>query len=202
MNRISQVERKTKETQISVSLDLDGQGKAGITLLPAFFAHMLEAFTCHGLFDLSLEARGDLHVDQHHLLEDTGLVLGEAFSRALGERKGIYRNGFYLFPMEEALSAAAVDLSGRPYHSCKATFKRRFVGGMDTDCLEDFIYGLSVGIRGTVTVTMYQGRSDHHKMESIFKALGKSLRMACTRDSRLGDRFPSTKEVIDNGRDY
>jgi imidazoleglycerol-phosphate dehydratase len=202
MNRTSQVERKTKETQISLSLDLDGRGETRITIFPAFFAHMLEALACHGLFDLTLQAEGDLHVDQHHLMEDTGFVLGEAFSKALGERKGIYRSGFYLFPMEDALSAAAVDLSGRPYHKCEASFKRRFVGEMDTDCLEDFIYGLSVGLRGTVNVTMYQGRSDHHKMESVFKALGKSLRMACTRDSRLGDRFPSTKEVMDNGGDY
>ncbi|HPE21077.1 MAG TPA: imidazoleglycerol-phosphate dehydratase [Candidatus Mcinerneyibacteriales bacterium] len=202
MKRCSQVERKTKETRISIRLNLDGSGEAKIAVFPVFFSHMLEAFACHGLFDLSLVAEGDLHVDQHHLLEDTGFVLGEAFSKALGERKGIYRSGFYLFPMEDALSAVAVDLSGRPYCKCEASFKRRFVGEMDTDCLEDFIYGLSVGLRGTVNVTMYQGRSDHHKMESIFKALGKSLRMACTRDNRLGDRFPSTKEVMDNGGDY
>ncbi len=199
MGRKANSARTTKETDIDVSVDIDGSGAVKVDLEPAFLGHMIEAFGCHGMFDLEITASGDVEVDQHHLAEDLGLVLGTAVSKALGERRGIYRSGFYLYPMEDALSAVVVDLSGRPYCNYDVEFNHRFVGGFDTDVLEDFFYGLSVGLKANVTVKMHCGRSDHHIVESIFKALGKSLRMACTLDKRLGDKFPSTKEVLDHG---
>jgi imidazoleglycerol-phosphate dehydratase len=189
--------RKSKETSISARLGLEGTGRARIATTVPFFDHMLESFARHGLFDLSLRARADTAVDQHHLLEDCGLVLGRAFNLALGDRVGINRTGFFVFPMDEALAVVAVDLGGRPYLQFEAEFRRRFCGDLDTDLLEDFFRAFSVQIGANVVIRLPFGRSDHHKIEAAFKALGKAMRVACSLDIREGAGLPSAKGVID-----
>ena len=194
--RTAEVKRKTNETDIRVSLNLDGCGDASINTPIGLFNHLLESFCKHGLFDAEIMASGDLEVDQHHLVEDCGRVLGESFARILKDKKGINRTGFFVFPMDEALAVVAVDLGGRPFLQYDATFKRRFCGQFDTDILVDFFSGFSIGIQGNVVVRMPYGRSDHHKLEAIFKAFGKSLKMACCLEPRLAGATPSTKGVI------
>jgi len=201
MSRKARCARKTKETEITAILDLDGKGRSDIRTPVGFFNHMIESFARHGLFDLNLDARGDLHVDQHHLLEDCGIVLGQAFRKALGEARGINRTGFFVFPMDDALAIAAVDISGRPFLRFKVGFKRRFCGEMDTDVLEDFFYAFSIHLGANLVIRVPEGRSDHHKAEAVFKALGKALRMACSKDSRDIEDIPSLKGVIDNDWD-
>ena len=155
-----------------------------------------ESFSKHGLFDLILKAEGDLVVDQHHLIEDCGIVLGKAFEEAIGDKKGINRAGYFVYPMDEALAVVAIDFSGRPFLQFDVTFKRQFCGQMDTDLLEDFFQAFATHLNANVVVRMPFGRSDHHKMEAIFKAMGKSLKMACSKDSRTPGTIPSTKGVI------
>ena len=196
------IERKTTETRIRAELDLDGKGGAEVRTPIGFLDHMLASFAKHGRFDLTLEAEGDLHVDQHHLVEDCGVVLGQVFDRALGERRGINRAGFFVYPMDEALAVVAVDLGGRPFLQFDATFARRFCGELDTDLLEDFFHGFAVHVKGNVVVRMPYGRSDHHKIEAIFKAFGKAMRMACSTDPQAVEDIPSTKGVIDGDRDH
>jgi len=200
MSRKANCQRKTQETEIKISVNLDGKGRYDIKTPIGFFNHMLETFARHGLFDIQLKAQGDLHVDQHHLVEDCGLVLGQVFDKALGNRKGINRAGYFVYPMDEALAVVAVDLGGRPYLQYKVSFKRQFCGEMNTDLLEDFFYAFSTHLKANIAVHMPYGRSDHHKMESIFKALGRAMKMASSRDPRDKQNVPSTKGVIDHDR--
>jgi imidazoleglycerol-phosphate dehydratase len=148
-----------------------------------------------------MKAKGDLEVDQHHLVEDCGIVLGKAFKKALGDKKGINRTGYFVYPMDEALAIVAVDISGRPYLQFDVKFKRRFCGDLDTDLLEDFFQAFATGLEANIVVRMPYGRSDHHKIEAIFKALGKAMKMACSKDKRAIENIPSTKGKIGDDSD-
>jgi len=196
--RTTEINRKTHETDILVRLNIDGTGKYAIQIPIGFLAHMLEGFSKHGLFDLAITASGDLHVDQHHLVEDCGIVLGQAFKKALGDKKGINRAGYFVYPMDEALAVVAVDIGGRPFLQFEAEFKRRFCGELDTDLLEDFFHGFAVNLGANVVVRMPYGRSDHHKIEATFKAFAKTMKMACSIDPRAIENIPSTKGMIEN----
>ena len=178
-------------------MNIDGKGKYDIKTPIGFFTHMLEAFAKHGLFDINMDVKGDLGVDQHHTVEDTGIVLGQAFKEALGNKKGINRAGYFIFPMDEALAVAALDISGRPYLKFNAKFKRRFCGELDTDLLEDFFYGFCVGLGANLALQVQYGRSDHHKIEALFKAFTKAMKTACSKDKRAINELPSTKELIE-----
>ena len=195
--RTSIIKRITKETSISIKLNIDGKGNYDIKTPIGFFTHMLEAFTKHGLFNIALNAKGDLEVDQHHSIEDIGITLGQAFKRALGDKKGINRAGYFIYPMDESLAIAALDLSGRPYLKFNAKFRRRFCGEFDTDLLEDFFYGFSVGLGVNISLKIENGRSDHHKIEALFKAFAKSMKTACSKDKRAAKELPSTKGLIE-----
>ena len=194
--RKAKISRRTKETDIAVQLNIDGKGRYQVETPIGFLTHMLEGFSKHGLFDIKMKVKGDLEVDQHHTIEDLGIVLGEAFKKALGEKRGINRAGFFAYPMDDALSVVAVDLSGRPYLNLECKFKRRFCGGLDTDLIEDFFYGFSVGCSCNIAVKMYLGRNDHHKSEAMFKAFAKAMKMAVSKDKRIKDEIPSTKGVL------
>lgn len=196
--RTAEIKRHTKETNIFIHLNIDGAGEYKIETPIGFLTHMLESFVKHALFDMKLQAEGDLHVDQHHLVEDCGIVLGQAFKKALGDKKGINRAGYFVYPMDEALAVVAVDISGRPYLQFDATFKRRFCGDLDTDLLEDFFQGFASNLGANVAVRMPYGRSDHHKIEAIFKAFAKAMKMACSTDPRAIENIPSTKGLIEN----
>ncbi len=193
MNRIAKIERNTSETKIKIELNLDGEGNYQIDTGVGFFDHMLEGLCKHGLFDLKLKATGDLHVDQHHLVEDVGIALGQAFGKALADKKGIERSGYFVYPMDEALAVVAVDLGGRAYLQYDCRFSRQFCGGLDLDLMPDFFAGLSQNIPANLVVRMPYGRSDHHKLEACFKALAKALRFACAYLPRATDKIPSTK---------
>jgi imidazoleglycerol-phosphate dehydratase len=199
--RTAKIQRETNETNISIDLNIDGKGKYNIQTPIGFLTHSLESFAKHGLFDITLTADGDLHVDQHHLVEDCGIVLGQAFKKALGEKKGINRAGYFVYPMDEALAVVAVDIGGRPYLQFDAEFKRRHCGNLDTDLLEDFFQGFAVNLGANVVVRMLYGRSDHHKIEATFKAFAKSMKMACSIDPRASENIPSTKGTIDDDSD-
>ena len=194
--RIAKISRKTKETEIEVQLNIDGKGKYIIKTPIGFFTHMLESFAKHGLFDVKLDVKGDLQVDQHHIVEDAGIVLGQAFNKALGDKKGINRAGYFIFPMDEALAIAALDISGRPYLKFDGNLRRRFCGDFDTDLLQDFFYGFSIGLGANMAVQMKYGRSDHHKIEALFKAFAKAMKTACSKDKRALKELPSTKGLI------
>jgi len=200
--RTIEIKRTTKETNISIHLNIDGKGKYNILTPIGFLTHTLESFTKHGLFDITMTTDGDLHVDQHHLVEDIGIVLGQAFKKALGDKKGINRAGYFVYPMDEALAVVAIDIGGRPYLQFEAEFKRRFCGELDTDLLEDFFHGFAVNLGANVVVRMPYGRSDHHKIEAIFKAFAKAMKMACSTDPRAIENIPSTKGMIENDSDY
>jgi len=195
--RTAQYERRTQETQIAVSVTLEGSGQANITTPIGFLNHMLEALARHGQFDLTVTANGDLHVDQHHLVEDCGLVLGKTVAKALGDRKGISRSGFFVFPMDEALSLAAVDLSGRPFLQYAADFNNSSCGDLSLELLADFFQAFAVGCGANVAIRSLKARSDHHKAESMFKAFAKALQMAVSLNDRNREQIPSTKGVID-----
>ncbi|MEK6949856.1 MAG: imidazoleglycerol-phosphate dehydratase HisB [Nanoarchaeota archaeon] len=194
--RAAEIARKTKETGINVKLNIDGKGKYEISTPIGFFTHMLEAFSKHGLFDIKIKAKGDIEVDQHHTIEDIGIVLGRAFKKALGDKKGINRAGYFVYPMDEALAVVAVDIGGRPYLQYDAKFKERLCGSFDTDTLEDFFYGFTAGLGANVAVRMPYGRRDHHKIEAIFKAFAKAMKMACSTDKMAIEDIPSTKGAI------
>jgi imidazoleglycerol-phosphate dehydratase len=195
--RSAHVERTTRETDIAVELELDGQGSYDVQTPIGFLTHMLETFARHGLFDVIMRASGDLEVDQHHLLEDCGIVLGQAFKEALGDKRGINRAGYFVYPMDEALAVVAVDIGGRPYLQYDTEFERRFCGQLDTDLLEDFFQSFAVHLGANLVVRMPYARSDHHRCEAAFKALARALRMACSIDPRDADGVPSTKGVIE-----
>jgi len=196
MKRETDVRRETKETKIAISLNIDGTGNYKIDTPIGFLNHMLECFCKHGSFDMNMQAEGDTQVDQHHLIEDCGIVLGQAFDRALAGRQGINRAGFFVYPMDDALSLAAVDFSGRPYLQYEARFEQQYRGSMDLALIEDFFHALTVHARANIVVRVTHGRSDHHKAESTFKALAKAMRMACEKDPRNPGQVPSTKGVI------
>lgn len=190
--RKSQITRNTTETKISVKLTLDGTGKYKIDTGIGFFNHMLELFSTHSLIDLKIEAKGDLNVDEHHTIEDTGIVLGEALKKALGDKKGIQRYGF-LLPMDESLAEVAIDLGGRPYLVWNVAFKREKIGDMPTELFEDFFRALADGLRANIHVNLKYGRNEHHMAEGIFKAFARSMRFAVSKDERIKDLLPSTK---------
>lgn len=195
MSRASELARETGETSIRVRVDLDGQGRARISTGIGFFDHMLELLAGHSAVDIEVEATGDLAVDEHHTVEDVGIALGEALSRALGERRGIRRYGF-LLPMDESLAQVAVDLGGRPYLVFDAEFRRERVGELPTELVQDFFKALSDSLKANIHVKLHYGRNDHHKIEAIFKAFARSLRMALERDERFAEDVPSTKGVL------
>lgn len=186
-DRVSEISRKTKETDICLKLNIDGSGKANVDTGIGFFDHMLDSFARHGFFDLDLKADGDLHVDCHHTIEDTGIVLGEAIKKAIGDKKGINRYGFFLLPMDEALCVAAVDLSGRPYFAFDAQFTSERVGGFDTEMVREFFYAVSYSAGMNLHIKVLSGVNNHHIIESIFKAFAKALDMAFGKDNRIQD---------------
>lgn len=205
MDRIATVERNTKETQIKLTLNLDGSGKYNVKNPIGFFEHMLSAFCKHGMFDLSGEISGDLNVDQHHLIEDTGIVLGLLFAKALGDCAGIYRSGFFVYPMDESLLQVSVDFGGRPFCVCNAALTgvplvsispEGKSSSFQTDCFEDFWQGFANGAKCNIHLDTIRGRSDHHKMEGLFKAASRAIRAAVEIDGRRNGEVPSTKGVI------
>jgi len=194
--RKATVIRKTNETDINLALNIDGRGTYQVSTGIRFFDHMLELFSRHGGFDLKLACKGDLDVDQHHTVEDVGIALGEAFDKALGDKKGILRAGYFLMTMDETLGLAAVDLSGRAAHVVDTKVKVRLVGDLQTELVYDFFDGFSRGARANVHVKTVYGRSNHHKIEAIFKAFARALRVACSKDKRLAKMLPSTKGLL------
>jgi imidazoleglycerol-phosphate dehydratase len=194
--RTSIIDRKSTETRIYLRLTIEGKGQYQVTTGIRFFDHMLELFTRHGAFDLELTCQGDLDVDQHHTVEDVGIALGEAFDRALGDKRGILRAGYFLMPMDETLAIAAVDLSGRAAFAVDTKVRTRLVGDLQTELVTDFFEGFARGARANVHVKTMYGRSNHHKIEAIFKAFARSLRVACSRDKQLGEMLPSTKGLL------
>lgn len=196
MPRTSHIRRNTKETQIDLHLNLDGRGEAEISTGIPFFDHMLDLVTRHGGFDLRLNATGDLDVDQHHTVEDVGIALGGAVNAALRSKRGILRAGYFLMPMDETLAAAAVDLGGRSFCVVKAKFSAARVGDFQTELVEDFFHGFAQGARANVHLRLLYGRSSHHQVEALFKAFSRALRFAVSRDKRLRNVLPSTKELL------
>ena len=196
MARTATLRRTTAETDIALTLDLDGSGRAEIATGIGFLDHMLTALARHALFDLTVVAKGDLHIDFHHTTEDVGIVLGQALARALGDKRGVRRFGQALVPMDEALAEAAVDLSGRPFLAWSAAFARDKVGEMDTELFEEFFRALAMNALITLHVTARAGRNAHHVAEACFKAVARALRMAVEPDPRAGDAIPSTKGAL------
>jgi imidazoleglycerol-phosphate dehydratase len=194
--RSARVERNTKETQIKASLKIEGRGRYDISTGIRFFDHMLELFTKHGGFDLKLQAEGDLDVDQHHTVEDVGIVLGQLFSKALGDRKGTNRAGYFLMTMDETLALVALDLGGRPALVYKDKVKVRLVGDLQTELVEDFFGGFVNHAGANLHAKVLYGRSNHHKIEAIFKCFARALRYACSKDARLREQLPSTKGLL------
>lgn len=192
--RITTYNRKTKETEIKITVDLDGSGKSRINTGIGFFDHMLEQLSKHSNIDLSISVKGDLKVDEHHTVEDTGIALGEAINKALGNRKGIERFGFML-PMDDALAQCALDLGGRPYLSFKCNWKREKIGELPTELIKEFFRGLTFGLRANIHLKA-TGENDHHKSEALFKAFAKSLNNALKYDSRNKGNLPTTKGLI------
>ncbi len=196
MGRIVTLTRTTSETDISVTLDLDGTGRAEVATGIGFLDHMLTALARHALFDLTVRAAGDLHIDFHHTTEDVGIVIGSAVASALGDKRGIRRFGQALIPMDEALAEAAVDISGRPFLSWNVEFQRPKIGEMDTELFEEFFRALAFNAQVTLHVTRRAGHNAHHVAEACFKATARALRMAVEPDPRIGSAIPSTKGVL------
>ena len=194
--RQATISRVTCETKIAVKIDIDGSGQADIQTGVGFLDHLLELFARHSLFDLSVKAEGDTHIDDHHSVEDIGIAMGEALSAALGDKKGINRAGYFLMPMDETLAVAAIDISGRPYLVLNAPIKARFVGDLQTELLEDFFHAFASSAGANVHFKVLYGRSSHHAIEALFKAFGRALRYACSRDARLKKQLPSTKGLL------
>jgi imidazoleglycerol-phosphate dehydratase len=194
--RKAHINRVTKETQIQASLNIDGRGKYKVSTGIRFFDHMLELFAHHGGFDLQLKANGDLDVDQHHTVEDVGIVLGQLFEKALGSKRGILRAGYFLMPMDETMGMAAVDFCGRTSAVIDTKVRERLVGDLQADLFHDFLEGFARGARANVHARVLYGRSAHHKIESLFKAFARAIRAACWRDQRMKRLLPSTKGVL------
>ena len=196
MPRSAKLTRDTKETQIAGELRIEGRGRYDISTGIRFLDHMLELFTKHGAFDLTLRAKGDLDVDQHHTVEDVGIVIGQLFSQALGNRKGINRAGYFVLPMDETLAVVAVDLGGRPALAYKDKVKVRLVGDLQTELVEDFFGGFVHHAGANLHAKVLYGRSNHHKLEAIFKCWARAMRYACSVDAQLKDQLPSTKGLL------
>ena len=194
--RIGVIERNTTETKISLRLNVDGQGTYTVSTGIRFFDHMLELFTRHGGFDLQLKCVGDLDVDQHHTVEDVGIALGEAFALALGDKKGILRAGYFVMAMDETLAVCAVDLSGRVAYVVDTQVDVPVVGDLQSELVHDFFDGFARGAKANVHVKTMYGRSNHHKIEAIFKAFARAMRGACSRDERMRELLPSTKGLL------
>jgi imidazoleglycerol-phosphate dehydratase len=194
--RRATINRETKETRIALRLTLDGKGRYDVHSGIRFLDHMLELFARHGAFDLELDARGDLDVDQHHTVEDIGIALGEAVSSALGNRRGINRAGYFIMPMDETLAVAAIDLGGRIHTVVDLRLKVRRVGDLQAELVTDFFEGFAQGARANVHLKVLYGRSSHHHVEAVFKAFARALRVACARDRRLARMLPSTKGLL------
>jgi imidazoleglycerol-phosphate dehydratase len=190
------IDRQTTETHIRLALTIEGRGRYEVATGIRFLDHMLELFARHGAFDLSVAATGDLDVDQHHTVEDLGIALGEAVSKALGDRRGINRAGYFLMPMDETLGLAAVDLGGRPHAAVDLKLRVTRVGDLQSELLHDFFEGFALGARANVHVKVLYGRSSHHHVEAVFKAFARALRVACARDERLAAMLPSTKGLL------
>jgi len=194
--RSATIKRETTETNIKLRLALDGRGRYKVDTGIRFLDHMLELLARHGTFDLTLKATGDLDVDQHHTVEDVGIALGEAVSKALGSRRGINRAGYFVMPMDETLGVAAVDLSGRIHAVVDLRLRVKKVGDLQAELVHDFFDGFAQGARANVHVKVLYGRSSHHQIEALFKAFARALRVACSRDKQLGRMLPSTKELL------
>ena len=194
--RSATIKRETTETNIKLRLALDGRGRYKVDTGIRFLDHMLELLARHGTFDLTLNATGDLDVDQHHTVEDVGIALGEAVSKALGSRRGINRAGYFVMPMDETLGVAAVDLSGRIHAVVDLKLLVKRVGDLQAELVHDFFDGFAQGARANVHVKVLYGRSSHHQIEALFKAFARALRVACSRDKQLGRMLPSTKELL------
>src|SRR5262245_13970608 len=194
--RKSSLRRATTETEIQLALAIEGRGRYEVSTGIRFFDHMLELFARHGAFDLKLKATGDLDVDQHHTVEDAGIALGEAFHSALGNKRGIMRAGYFVMPMDETLGVAAVDFSGRTASVIHTGVRSSRVGDLQADLVHDFFEGFARGARANVHLKVLYGRSDHHKVESLFKAFARALRVACSRDKQLARMLPSTKGLL------
>ena len=194
--RKAAVERNTTETQIRARLTLDGSGKYDVSTGIRFLDHMLELFAKHGGFDLVLRAKGDLDVDQHHTVEDAGIVLGQCVREALGDKRGINRAGYFLMPLDESLAVAAIDLSGRPYLVMNARFPQPKVGDLQTELVEDFFQGFATHAAANVHLRLLYGRSTHHGVEAMFKTFARAMKMAVSRDARLKQELPSTKGLL------
>jgi len=194
--RSASIERNTKETQIRGRLAIEGRGRYEVSTGIRFFDHMLELFTRHGGFDLKLKAIGDLDVDQHHTVEDVGIVLGQLFSKALGDRRGINRAGYFVLPMDETLAVVALDLGGRPALVYKDLVRVRLVGDLQTELVEDFFGGFVNHAGANLHAKVFYGRSNHHKIEAIFKCFARAMKYACSTDKRLRDQLPSTKGLL------
>ncbi len=195
-NRRAQVKRSTLETRIAVELLLDGQGNGKFQTGVPFLEHMLDQISRHGLFDLDIMCEGDTHIDDHHTVEDIGITLGDAFAQALGDRKGIVRYGHAYVPLDESLSRVVIDFSGRPGLHFNADFKRAKVGNFDVDLTSEFFQGFANHAKATIHMDVLRGVNDHHKIETLFKAFGRALRMACSIDERAADTMPSTKGTL------
>src|SRR3989338_4373851 len=196
LSRNAEIHRKTKETDILIEFNIDGKGSSQIDTGIKFLDHMLELFEKHGLFDMEIKCKGDLHVDQHHTVEDVGIALGDAFREALGDMKGINRAGYFIFPMDESLAVSAVDISGRPYLSFDVKFSRERIGDLDSELVEDFFQGFVNHLKASLHVKEMNGRTDHHKIEGVFKSVAKAMKTASSLDKRALDELPSTKGLI------
>ena len=190
------IDRRTTETQIQLTIGLEGRGRYDVRTGIRFLDHMLELFAKHGAFDLDVSATGDLDVDQHHTVEDLGIALGEAVSKALGNRRGINRAGYFVMPMDETLAVAAIDLGGRPHAAVDLQVKVVRVGDLQTELVHDFFEGFAIGARANVHAKVLYGRSSHHHVEAVFKAFARALRVACAKDKRMAKALPSTKGLI------
>lgn len=194
--RRARIHRKTNETQIRVALTIEGRGRSKIRTGIRFLDHMLELVARHGAFDLDIEATGDLDVDQHHTVEDLGIALGEAFTQALGSKRGIHRAGYFVMPMDETLGVVAIDFGGRSTSVIDTKVRARLVGDLQTELVADFFDGFSRGAKANVHAKILYGRSNHHKIEALFKAFARALRVACSKDRQLGRMLPSTKGLL------
>ena len=195
MRRVA-ITRTTSETRIALTLRLDGRGRYDVSTGIRFLDHMLESVARHGAFDLHVRATGDLDVDQHHTVEDTGIALGEAVASAVGAKRGINRAGYFVMPMDETLAVAAIDLSGRPHAAIDLRSPARLVGDLQTELVHDFFEGFAAAARANVHIKVMYGRSSHHKIEAAFKAFARALRFAVSRDARLRGALPSTKGLL------
>jgi imidazoleglycerol phosphate dehydratase HisB len=196
MRRTAKIERKTNETDIRISLSIDGVGKRVIETPVGFLNHMLDLLAKQGLFDLNIQAKGDTYIDEHHTVEDIGIVLGQVFTKALGDKKGINRYGFFILPMDEVLATVAIDFAGRNSFTFQCEFSRERVGDLSTELIYDFWDAFAQNAKANIFIKIENGRNDHHKIEAIFKAMARAIRMACEFDKRSLLEVPSTKGVL------